>query len=66
MELEALYLWVDGIYVKAGLEKDKAVLLVVIAALQGGPYSSSPPPNGYPFGTTEWIYYFVAIDLYDR
>ena len=27
-ELEPLYLWVDGIYVKAGLEKDKAAMLV--------------------------------------
>ena len=27
-DLEVVYLWVDGIYVKAGLEKEKAVLLV--------------------------------------
>ena len=26
-DLEVVYLWVDGIYVKAGLEKEKAVLL---------------------------------------
>jgi putative transposase len=26
--LEVVYLWVDGIYVKAGLEKEKAALLV--------------------------------------
>ena len=31
-----VYLWVDGIYVKAGLEKEKAVLLVVLAALSEG------------------------------
>jgi transposase-like protein len=30
------YLWVDGIYVKAGLEKDKACLLVAIAGLIDG------------------------------
>jgi putative transposase len=30
------YLWVDGIYVKAGLEKDKACLLVAIAGLLDG------------------------------
>src|SRR5882672_3302281 len=28
--IEPVYLWADGIYVKAGLEKDKACLLVVI------------------------------------
>jgi putative transposase len=31
--LEVVYLWVDGIYVKAGLQKEKAALLVVIAGL---------------------------------
>ena len=35
-DLEVVYLWVDGIYVKAGLEKEKAVLLVVLAALSDG------------------------------
>jgi transposase-like protein len=33
---EVVYLWVDGIYVKAGLEKEKAALLVVIGALRDG------------------------------
>jgi putative transposase len=31
-----VYLWVDGIYVKAGLEKEKAALLVAVAALSDG------------------------------
>src|SRR5690606_23860180 len=35
-DLEVVYLWVDGLYVKAGLEKDKAALLVVVAALNNG------------------------------
>jgi transposase-like protein len=35
-DLEVVYLWVDGIYVKAGLEKDKAALLTVIAGLRDG------------------------------
>lgn len=35
-ELEVVYLWVDGIYVKAGLEKEKAALLVAVAALADG------------------------------
>jgi putative transposase len=33
---EVVYMWVDGIYVKAGLEKEKAALLVVIGALADG------------------------------
>ncbi len=31
---ELVYAWADGIYVKAGLEKDKAALLVVIGAMR--------------------------------
>jgi len=31
--LEVVYLWVDGLYVKAGLEKEKAAVLVALAAL---------------------------------
>jgi hypothetical protein len=33
---EPVYLWADGIYVKAGLEKDKAALLVIVAGLRDG------------------------------
>jgi putative transposase len=35
-DLEVVYLWVDGIYVKAGLEKDRAAVLVVLGALSDG------------------------------
>lgn len=35
-DLEVVYLWVDGVYVKAGLEKSKAALLVAVAALSDG------------------------------
>jgi transposase-like protein len=35
-DLEVVYLWVDAIYVKAGLEKEKAALLVAIAGLSDG------------------------------
>ncbi len=31
-----MYLWVDGVYVKAGLEKQKAALLVAVAGLSEG------------------------------
>lgn len=34
--LEVVYMWVDGVYVKAGLEKDKAALLVGIGGLSNG------------------------------
>lgn len=34
--MEVLFMWVDGIYVKAGLEKEKAALLVVIGGLSDG------------------------------
>jgi transposase-like protein len=35
-DVEVVYLWVDGIYVKAGLEREKAALLVVLGALSDG------------------------------
>ena len=34
--LELVYLWVDGVYVKAGLEKAKSALLVAIGGLSNG------------------------------
>lgn len=34
--LEVVYLWVDGVYVKAGLEKEKAAVLVALAGLSDG------------------------------
>lgn len=35
-ELQLVYAWADGIYVKAGLEKEKAALLVIIGATVEG------------------------------
>ena len=35
-DLELVYVWADGMYVKAGLEKDKAAMLVVIGAMRDG------------------------------
>jgi putative transposase len=35
-DLEVVYAWADGLYVKAGLEDSKAALLVVIGALKNG------------------------------
>lgn len=34
--VEVVYMWVDGIYVKAGLEPEKAALLVVLGAVSDG------------------------------
>jgi hypothetical protein len=33
VDLEMVYLWVEGVYVKAGLEREKTALLEVIAGL---------------------------------
>jgi putative transposase len=35
-ELDVVYFWADGIYVKAGIEDRKSALLVIIGALSGG------------------------------
>jgi transposase-like protein len=35
-DLEVVYLWVDGVYVKAGLKRQKAALLVAVAGLSDG------------------------------
>ena len=34
--LEVVYVWADGLYVKAGLEDSKAALLVIVGALRDG------------------------------
>ena len=53
-ELEAVYLWVDGVYVKAGLEKDKAAILVVVAALRDGEKVILAVESGYRESTESW------------
>ena len=45
--LKVVYLWVDGVYVKAGLEKDKAAILVVLAALRDGQKVILAVESGY-------------------
>ena len=52
--LEVVYVWVDGVYVKAGLEKDKAALLVVIAALSDGTKMVLSVTPGYRESTESW------------
>ena len=53
-DLEPAYVWADGIYVKAGLEKDKAAMLVVIAALRDGRKVVLAVDSGYRESTESW------------
>jgi putative transposase len=52
--LEVVYLWVDGVYVKAGLEKDKAALLVAIGGLSDGRKLVLALEPGYRESTESW------------
>ncbi len=49
-----VYLWVDGVYVKAGLEKDKAALLVALAGLRDGRKVVLAVESGYRESTESW------------
>jgi putative transposase len=51
---EVVYLWVDGIYVKAGLEKEKAALLVAIGALSDGSKVILAVEAGHRESTQSW------------
>jgi putative transposase len=52
--LEVVYLWVDGVYVKAGLEKEKAALLVTIGGLSDGQKVVLAVEPGYRESTESW------------
>ena len=52
--LEVVYLWVDGIYVKAGLEKEKACILVALAGLSDGSKVFVGFQAGYRESTESW------------
>jgi len=52
--LEPVYLWADGVYVKAGLEKEKAALLVVIAGLRDGRKVVLAVESGYRESKESW------------
>src|SRR5438094_236184 len=53
-DLDVVYLWVDGVYVKADLEKDKAAILVVLAALRDGQKVILAVESGYRESTESW------------
>ena len=53
-DLEVVYLGVDGVYVKAGLEKEKAAMLVALAALRDGQKVIVAVESGYRESTESW------------
>lgn len=53
-DVELVYAWADGIYVKAGLEKEKAALLVVIGATTAGEKQVLALVPGYRESTESW------------
>ena len=53
-DLEVVYMWVDGVYLKAGLEKEKAAVLVVMAALSDGSKVVVSAVPGYRESTENW------------
>jgi putative transposase len=53
--LKVVYQWADGIYVKAGLEKDKAALLVIIGALDNGQKVLLACEGGYRESRESWL-----------
>ena len=63
-DLEVVYMWVDGVYVKAGLEREKAAVLVVMAALSDGSKVVVSVVPGYRESTRGWSE--VLRDLRDR
>ncbi len=58
---ELVYAWADGIYVKAGLEKDKACLLVVIGAMSDGRKEVLAVTPGYRESTESWLEVLRAL-----
>ena len=63
-ELEVIYVWVDGVYVKAGFEREKSAVLVVIGALSDGSKVVLSAEPGYRESTQSWSE--VLRDLRDR
>ena len=54
-DLEVVYQWADGIYVKAGLEKEKAALLVIVGALSNGKKVFLACESGYRESKESWL-----------
>ena len=54
-ELEVVYVWLDGVYVKAGLEKEQAALLVVVEGLSDGRKVILAAEPGYRESIESWL-----------
>ena len=54
IEDEIVYLWLDGVYLKAGLEKEKAALLVAIGVKADGHKVVLAVTSGYRESTASW------------
>jgi transposase-like protein len=52
---DIVYLWADGIYVKAGLDKEKACLLVVVGARSDGTKAVLAVESGYRESKDSWL-----------
>jgi transposase-like protein len=52
--LGLVYMWVDGVYIKAGLEKTKAALLVAVGALSNGQKVIMAVEPGYRESSESW------------
>jgi putative transposase len=58
---QPVYLWADGIYVKAGLEKEKAAVLVVIAAFADGTKRFLAAEPGFRESSASWKEVFAGL-----
>ncbi len=54
VDRELVYAWADGVYVKAGLEREKACLLVVIGAMSDGTKEVLAVTSGYRESKESW------------
>ena len=53
-DLRIVYVWVDGLYVKAGLEKEKAAVLAMVASLSDGRKEILHLGSGYRESKESW------------
>src|SRR2546426_493668 len=58
---ELVYVWADGVYVKAGLEREKAALLVIIGAMADGTKEVLAVTPGYRESTESWKTVFADL-----
>jgi len=58
---ELVYVWADGVYVKAGLEREKAALLVIIGAMADGTKEVLAVTPGYRESTESWKTLFADL-----